>query len=84
MTDLHNWMIWPDNTVLSVLTLVLIAMVGLYAARAPMHGMIRAAAHALAGALRLAARWLFAAAAGMKERNKAVLLAQGRREVGQR
>lgn len=84
MTDMRNWMIWPDNTVLSVLILVLIAMIGLYAARAPMHGIIRAAGHALAGALRLGSRWLFAAAAQMKERNKAVLLAQGRREVGQR
>ena len=84
MTDMRNWMIWPDNTVLSVLILVLIAMIGLYGARAPMHGIIRASGHALAGALRLASRWLFAAAAQMKERNKAVLLAQGRREVGQR
>jgi len=84
MTDLNNWMIWPGNTVLSVLILVLLAMAGLYAARMPAHGMIRAAGHALAGALRLAARWLAAAAGQMKERNKAVLLAQGRREVGQR
>jgi len=84
MTNLHDWMIWPDNTALSVLVLVLVAMIGLYAARAPMHGIIRAAGYALSGALRLAARWLFAAAAQMKERNKAVLLAQGRREVGQR
>ncbi len=84
MTSLQNWMIWPDNVVLSVLILVLIAMACLYAARTPMHGMIRAAGFAAAGALRLAARWLFAAAAVMKERNKAVLLAQGRREVGQR
>ncbi|HSE02363.1 MAG TPA: hypothetical protein VLB72_16690, partial [Burkholderiales bacterium] len=81
---LQNWLIWPDNIVASVLVLVLIAMAGLYAARAPMHGMIRAAGYALASALRLAARWLFAAATVMKERNKAVLLAQGRREVGQR
>jgi hypothetical protein len=77
-------MIWPDNTVLSVLILILIAMAGLYVARAPMHGVIRAVTHALAGSLRLAARWLAAAAAAMKERNKAVLLAQGRKEVGQR
>jgi len=84
MTSMRDWMIWPDNIVLSVLVLVLIAMVGLYAVRAPMHGIIRTAAYALATALRLAARWLFAAAAAMKERNKAVLLAQGRREVGQR
>ncbi|HEY7744190.1 MAG TPA: hypothetical protein VIA19_14200 [Burkholderiales bacterium] len=84
MTNLQSWMIWPDNNVASVLVLVLIAMAGLYAARAPMHGIIRAAGLALSGALRLASRWLFAAAAVMKERNKAVLLAQGRREVGQR
>jgi len=84
MTDLHLWMIWPDNTVLSVLVLLLIAMVGLYAARAPMHGVIRATGHALGGPLRLGARWLFAAATELKERNKAVLLAQGRRETGQR
>jgi hypothetical protein len=84
MSNLQNWMIWPDNVVLSVLVLVLIAMVLLYPARAPMHGMIRAAGLALAGALRLASRWLFAAATVMKERNKAVLLAQGRKEVGQR
>ena len=84
MADLSNWMIWPDNTVLSVLVLVILAMVGLYAARAPAHGIIRSATYALASALRLAARWLFAWAEVMKERNKAVLLAQGRREVGQR
>jgi len=84
MMDMQNWMIWPDNVVLSVLILVIIAMAGLYAARNPAHGIIRAAGQALAGALRLAARWLFSAAAGMKERNKEVLLAQGRREVGQR
>ena len=84
MTNLQDWMIWPGNTVLSVLILVLIAMIGLYAARVPMHGIIRVAGYTLAGALRLASRWLFAAAAQMKERNKAVLLSQGRREVGQR
>jgi hypothetical protein len=84
MTDMHNWMIWPDNTVLSALVLLLIAMIGLYAARTPMHGLIRAVGHALGGPLRLGARWLFATAEEMKERNKAVLLAQGRREEGQR
>jgi len=84
MTDLQSWMIWPDNTALSVLVLLLIAMIGLYAARTPMHGLIRATGHALGGPLRLGARWFFAAATELKERNKAVLLAQGRRETGQR
>jgi len=67
-----------------VLVLLLIAMIGLYAARTPMHGLIRATGHALGGPLRLGARWFFAAATELKERNKAVLLAQGRRETGQR
>ena len=84
MTDMQNWMIWPDNVVASVLILVLVAMAGLYAMRVPAHGIIRALGRAASGALRLAARWLFSAAAEMKARNKAVLLAQGRREVGQR
>jgi len=77
-------MIWPDNTVLSVLVVLLVAMIVLYAARVPMHGLIRSTGHALAGPLRLGARWLVAVAEDMKRRNRAVLLAQGRRETGQR
>ncbi len=84
MMELRNWMVWPDNALLSALVLLLIAMLGLYAARMPMHGLIRSAALALSGPLRLGARWLFAVAEEMKTRNKAVLLAQGRREAGQR
>ncbi|HET9404556.1 MAG TPA: hypothetical protein VFO57_08240 [Burkholderiales bacterium] len=84
MTDMNNWMLWPDNTALSVLFVLLAAMVVLYAARAPMHGLIRIAGHALCGPMRLGARWLAAAAGDMKRRNRAVLLAQGRREAGQR
>ncbi len=84
MTDLNNWMVWPDNTVLSVLVVLLVAMILLYAARVPMHGLIRAAGHALGGPLRLGARWLATVADEMKQRNKAVLLAHGRLETGQR
>ena len=84
MSDPKMWMIWPDNVALSILVLALIAMFALYAARAPMHGLLRSASHALGGPLRLGARWLFGVAAEMKARNKAVLLAQGRRETGQR
>jgi hypothetical protein len=84
MTEMNNWMVWPDNTVLSMLVVLLVAMILLYAARVPMHGLIRAAGHALGGPMRLGARWLAAVAGEMKERNKAVLLAQGRRETGQR
>ena len=78
------WMVWPDNVALSALVLAAAAMVFLYAARKPMHELIRALGAALGGPLRLAARWLSAAAAEMSARNKAVLLAQGRQETGQR
>ncbi|MGH8739263.1 MAG: hypothetical protein ACREUN_00055 [Burkholderiales bacterium] len=78
------WMVWPDNFAVSVLVLAIIAMGFLYAARVPMHALIRSLGHALGGPLRLGARWLAAAAAEIHQRNKAVLLAQGRQEVGHR
>lgn len=78
------WMVWPDNFAVSALVLAVIAMGFLYAARVPMHALIRSLGHALSGPLRLGARWLAAAAAEIHQRNKAVLLAQGRQEVGHR
>jgi len=78
------WMVWPDNFAVSVLVLAVVAMGFLYAARGPMHALIRSLGHALGGPLRMGARWLAAAAAEMHQRNKAVLLAQGRQEVGNR
>jgi len=84
MTEMNNWMVWQGNSVLSMLVVLVVAMIVLYAARAPMHGLIRVAGHALGGPMRLGARWLTAVADGMKQRNKEVLLAQGRRETGQR
>src|SRR5947207_2157355 len=84
MTASQFWMIWPDNAALSLLLLAIVGMAFLYAARTPMHQLIRSAGHAIGGPLRVAARWLLAAAAEMNERNKAVLLAHGRQEVGQR
>lgn len=84
MTDTQLWMLWPENTALSLLLLVLIAMLFLYAARKPMHDLIRAVSSLIGGPLRVAARWLGSAAQEMRQRNKAVLLAHGRQEVGQR
>ena len=80
----HAWLLWPDNVALSVLALALIAMAVLYAARAPMHELIRTVGQALAGPLRTAGRWLARAADDIHYRNRAVLLAHGRQEVGQR
>jgi hypothetical protein len=84
MGNSQIWMIWPNNAVLSVLILCVIGIGFLYAGRRPMHDLIRSLGHAIGGPLRLGARSLVAAADGIRERNKAVLLAHGRAEVGQR
>jgi len=80
----ESWMLWPDSPALSLFVLALVAIVFLYAARRPVHELLRAVGGLLGGPLRLGARWLVATADEMKERNKAVLLAHGRHEVGQR
>jgi hypothetical protein len=80
----QSWMLWPDNVAASVLLLALLAMGFMYAARRPMHELLRALGHMLGGPLRVAARWLSAAAVEINNRNKSVLLAHGRSEVGQR
>ncbi len=84
MTGSQFWMVWPDNAALSALVLAFVAMVFLYAARKPMHALIRSTGHAIGAPLRIGARWLLATASDMNQRNKAVLLAHGRQEVGQR
>src|SRR6185436_2031218 len=83
MTETSLWMIVPGNPGLSALILFIIAMPFLYAARRPVHELVRALGHLVGGPLRLASRWLIATARDMKERNKAVLLAHGREETGQ-
>jgi hypothetical protein len=84
MTSSQVWMIWPGNPALSALVLALLAMGLLYAARQPMHELIRSLGQALGGPLRLAARWLLATASEIQQRNRAVLLAYGQQETGQR
>src|SRR5882724_6375492 len=76
-------MIWPGNPMASALILFALAMPFLYAGRKVVHDLFRSIGHMIGGPLRLGARWLFATARDMKERNKAVLLAHGREEVGQ-
>ncbi len=84
MTGSEYWMVWPDNAAVSVLFLLLVAMAFLYAARKPVHHLIGSVGFLISGPLRIGARWLLAAANDMTQRNKAVLLAHGRQEVGQR
>src|SRR5688572_13946439 len=84
MTDTQFWMLWPDNPALSIFVLAVVAMVFLYAARRPMHDLLRALGALISGRRRLGARWLVDTARQMKERNKAVLLAHGKHETGSR
>jgi hypothetical protein len=84
VTTTQFWMLWPDNAALSIFVLALVAMVFLYAARRPVHELIRAVGGLIGGPLRLGARWLIVTAEEMKQRNRAVLLAHGRHETGQR
>ena len=83
MTGSQFWMIWPDNAILSALILFVIAMPFLYAARKLVHDFLRSVGQMVGGPFRMGARWLFASARDMRERNKAVLIAHGREEVGQ-
>jgi hypothetical protein len=69
---------------LSALILFVIAMPFLYAARKPVHDLIRSVCHLAGGPLRLGARWLQSAAEELRQRNKVVLLEHGREETGQR
>ena len=78
------WMVLPDNFAVSFLVLAVVAMAFMYAARGPMHALIRSVGQALGGPLRIGARWLAAAANEIHARNKAVLLAHGKQEIGQR
>jgi len=83
MADTPIWMIVPGNAPLSVLLLAVLAMPLLYVARWPVHSLVHALEHLARSPLRLVARWLVAAAAEMRERNRQVLLAHGREEVQQ-
>lgn len=80
----ESFLIWPDRIALSLLVLMLIFVPMLYAARKPAHNVIRSLSHLLANPLRLAGRWLLASAEELRSRNRVVLLAHGREEVGQR
>jgi len=84
MADSPFWMIWPGNAALSALAWFVVAMPFLYAARGPVHALLRALGQLAGGPLRLGARALLAAAHDLRERNRAVLLAQGLEETQER
>ncbi|HEX6826259.1 MAG TPA: hypothetical protein VF077_08085, partial [Nitrospiraceae bacterium] len=77
MTTWNSWLFWPNNVAFSVLALVVLAMLFLYAARKPMHGVIRSVCELLSQSARFIARWLFLCADNLRVRNQSVLLAHG-------
>ena len=83
MSLLQSLLIWPDRVLLSLLILLLIAVPFLYAARGPMHALIRSASRSVSNPLRLGARWLADTAVRLRNRNRQVLFAHGSHEVEQ-
>src|SRR6185503_19876802 len=77
------WMLVPGNPALSALILFVIAMPFLYAARRPVHELVRALGSLAGGPLRLASKWLLAVARELRERNRQVLLAHGQEQTAQ-
>jgi hypothetical protein len=81
MNNFTSWLFWPDQVALSVLALFFLLTLFLYAARTPAHSVIISLCNLAGHALRFAARWLLVTAEGLRQRNKAVLLAHGQAEV---
>ena len=81
MSILESMFIWPDRPLPSLLILLLAMLPFLYAARDPVHGLLRSACRAIAQPLRLGARWLSGAGVRLQQRNREVLLAHGGHET---
>ncbi len=81
MAILESMLIWPDRPLPSLLILLLVLLPFLYAARAPVHALLRSACRAIANPLRMGARWLGGAGLRLQNRNREVLLAHGSHEV---
>ena len=81
MSNANLWLFWPDQVALSVLALFILVSIFLYAARTPAHNVILSLSNLIGHSLRFAARWLIGTAEGLRQRNKAVLLAHGETEV---
>ncbi|HEX9392592.1 MAG TPA: hypothetical protein VF928_14880 [Usitatibacteraceae bacterium] len=81
MSILESMLIWPDRPLPSLLVLLLVLLPFLYAARDPVHALLRSACRAIANPLRLSARWLGDAGLRLQHRNREVLLAHGGHEV---
>ena len=77
MTTWNSWLFWPNNVALSVFALAALAILFLYAARKPMHGVIYSVCTLVSQSMRFVSRWLFLSAENLRVRNQSVLLAHG-------
>jgi hypothetical protein len=75
MIDRNSWLFWPDSVALSIFAMALLAMLFLYAARKPMHGVIHSVCNLVTQSTRFISRWLFLSAENLRLRNQSVLLA---------
>ncbi len=81
MIDWHSWLFWPGSVALSVFVLGILAMLFLYAARKPMHGVIHSSCNLITQSTRFVSRWLFLSAENLRLRNQSVLLAHSLESV---
>ena len=81
MIDWHSWLFWPDSVALSVLTLGILVILFMYAARKPMHGVIHSVCNLVTQSTRFISRWLFLSADNLRLRNQTVLLAHSQENV---
>ncbi|MDH5588624.1 MAG: hypothetical protein OEZ65_13895 [Gemmatimonadota bacterium] len=70
-------LIWPDNPGLSALTWVLLAVVAMYAARAPAHRAIRGFTRVISRSARLLSHSMMQLQGRMSERSREILLQHG-------
>jgi hypothetical protein len=83
MSNLMPFLVWPDQLLLSLMLLFLVAVSLLYLARKTMHALIHGASRTVANPLRLGSRWLSGAANRLRSRNLNVLFAHGSHEIKQ-
>ena len=81
MTTWNSWLFWPNHVALSVFALAALAMLFLYAARKPMHGVIYSVCTLVSQSMRFVSRWLFLSAENLRVRNQSVLLAHGQKSA---
>jgi hypothetical protein len=81
--SLESLFLWPERPLPSLLLLLVVAIPFLYAARDPVHTLLRRIARAISSPLRLGSRWLSDTALQLRARNREVLFAHGGRELKQ-